>query len=1302
MTANAPASDRRLLVSAAAARWRRHLSDLGGPNTLLWHHDQRGGSLDLTTAHPGGVSKLLKGARTRLSEIVREPGAHAEALVVARAIHAKSQELLDERGLATGFLAIGAATWDAGRGEPKANAPVLLRPCHLRPTGAAHDDFDLDLGPEADFNPVLAHYLSTVAGIPLDPEELGRRAIVATGFDPYPVYAALGRLCSGMPGFAVTPRLVVSTYPFGKFAMVADVAAREASLAGNDLVAALAGDDLARQRLRVTLSEPPGDPDPVLDRIVLDADPAQASVVDAALAGTNLVASGPTGSGRTQTAANLVAALAGEGKTVLLVSRHRETLRTVAARLDSVGLGHLVLDTTGNAVDRRPLLDSVQAALERLSALPPAAATSAGAGEESAVVTDEPVVDLERLRSRRTALVEHVDALHEMRDPWGVSVHEIQWAMAELERRTPAPASRVLLDAALLERLSRTRIGDLARDLTQAVEGGAWVTGPEPDPWFGARITSPEEVERARDIVTRLSGPQLSETTAHLDEILADSSLPPGGTIADIGRALATMHGVRDTLEVFRPEVFDLPLDEEVAATATHTWRRENGVSMGWLRRWRMRRAARTLLRPGRPPHDLHAELASARDQRSAWIALAGAGGRPEISGRLDEADTPYAELAEQLDWLSTRLADTAGGGDLRRMPVERLRARFAELAAAPDRLEVLPAVTPVLDELADTGFGDVVADLARRRVEAAQVEPEMEHIWWASLARIIAERDPRYGQHDGVRLRRAVTESRTLDVEHLAHVAAQVREGTDRRARGRAATHPQLLAALRAEVAKEHRLTPLRELLTRVGPLVGALHPCLAVSPLAVGQLVPEDAEFDVVVIDDADGVCTAEAVSALSRARQVVALGDLDGPRPAPFTTTAIPTGEPGAEPSGSEGADDQATPASSLLHDLAALLPIRRLDWRHAPIDERLAGPVTQVELDGTLTTLPGPVVASPVHFQQVAGIAPVAPGNEEAIDSTPGEVAAVADLVMEHGRRHPEQSLAVVTLSRRHADLVKNAVRDRIREAERAGGAARVAFASDERPERFVVVPLERAAGITRDAVLLAVGYGRTPHGRVLHRFPDLAVPGADRMLVAASCSARVSLTVVSSLTAEELDPERMHTPGAMALRELLDYAQGQASPADGDATSLQDPLMSDLAERLRREGYRVRERLGRGRHGIEIAVGHRRHPGRYLVAVESDGIGYAAVPGSRARDRLRVEQLERMGWRQVRIWSTDLYRDPAREVARVAGAVRSALGAAEAPRPVPGQTARGQAATAEAEEESGHEQWLREQRPPHWE
>ena len=125
-----PRADR---VAAAVRTWQRHLVDLGGRNTLLWYRDLPSGTLDLTTAHPGGMAMLLAGRPTRLSDLVREPTALEEARRRVRTIRAKTLELHEERGISAGYIAVGMATWRvAGASPPRRSQSRCIQTLRLR------------------------------------------------------------------------------------------------------------------------------------------------------------------------------------------------------------------------------------------------------------------------------------------------------------------------------------------------------------------------------------------------------------------------------------------------------------------------------------------------------------------------------------------------------------------------------------------------------------------------------------------------------------------------------------------------------------------------------------------------------------------------------------------------------------------------------------------------------------------------------------------------------------------------------------------------------------------------------------------------------------------------------------------------------------------------------------------------------------------------------------------------------------------------------------------------------------------
>ncbi|MGN6302598.1 MAG: AAA domain-containing protein [Angustibacter sp.] len=1225
-------------VRTAVDAWRRELVDLGGRNTLLFYRDLAVGTLDLTHAHPSGLAMLLAGRPTRLSTLVREAGTLADARRRARAIRAKTLELAEERGIQAGWLAVGMATWDAPDAARPPAAPVLLRACALRPRGAAGDDFDVDLGPSAELNPVLVHYLESEHGVRLDADVIADLAMSDDGFDPRPVLERVAETCRDVPGFSVEHRLVIGTFSYARLPMVTDLEGQRDTLAQHDVVAALAGDPEAITAVADAQPlAPSGDADPAAEHLVLDADASQQAVVDAVLAGSHLVVKGPPGTGKSQTIANLIASLAASGRRTLFVAEKRAAIDAVLSRLAAVGLDDLVLDLHDGASNRRRVARDIALTLER-------------AGRVARPDVDTTVATLVERRSRLTG---HLTALHERREPWGVSAFAAQQALAALTERRPAPRSRIRVRGAALEALDRAQLDVLREELREAASLGAFRAGPDDDPWFGAHLATSEEAQEALDKVTTVSQQALPHARYAMSTLLEAAGMPAARTLADYGRALSLVGSVRATLDVFTPQVFDTSLADAVAATATSQWRAERGIDLGWMQRRRLARQARKLLRPGKPPEDLHAALALAHRQREEWQALAGPGARPQLPPGLDAAEVAYLDVAEPVAWLSERLADTAAGGDLTGVELDVLEARLELMTERTASLPVIPRTVGLRQRLRDAGLEPLLADLAARDVAAADVGSELDLVWWTSLLEHVAVTDPRYGAHDGELLREVSAEFAAADRDHVTSGAQRVRRATAERLVAALDRHPEQAALLRSEAAKQRRHRPLRDLVDGCPDVLGAAKPCWALSPLVVSQVLPPGERFDVVVFDEASQVPPAQAVPALSRGRQVVVAGDERQLPPTAFFTSAVPDDGP---------SDPEAEPFTdgfeSVLDALSATLPVAQLRWHYRSRDERLVAFANRHVYDGGLVTFPGTGDDAVLRLEEVDGRGVLAP-DSDAVDSTEAEVGRVVELVLEHARTRPHESLGVIALGLRHAHRVDDALRLAL--ADEPGLAD---FFADDRPERFFVKNLERVQGDERDAVVLTIGYGRTPHGRVLHRFGPLNQSGGERRLNVAVTRARSRMTVVSSFGAADLDPARLTADGARLLRAYLAYAASGGQVLDGTDTERSDDaeraelsddaLLADLTTRLRAQGLRVEPAYGASSATIDLAVGP--GDGPLLVAVESDGPAYAAVTSSRERDRLRPEQLERLGWRHLRVWSTDVFRDPAREVARIRAAV----------------------------------------------
>jgi len=75
--------------------------------------------------------------------------------------------------------------------------------------------------------------------------------------------------------------------------------------------------------------------------------------------------------------------------------------------------------------------------------------------------------------------------------------------------------------------------------------------------------------------------------------------------------------------------------------------------------------------------------------------------------------------------------------------------------------------------------------------------------------------------------------------------------------------------------------------------------------------------------------------------------------------------------------------------------------------------------------------------------------------------------------------------------------------------------------------------------------------------------------------------------------------------------------------------------------------------------VDLGIEDPGEPGRFLTAVESDGVTYGRAATARDRHGTRPFVLGRLGWEHVRIWSTDWWQDPAGELQRLVGSLEQA-------------------------------------------
>ncbi|WP_435202316.1 DUF4011 domain-containing protein [Janibacter sp. GS2] len=1197
-------------VPAAVTALTRELMELGGPNTLIWPARDPN-IVDLTTAHPSGAAMLLSGRDARLSDLVREPGALLRAQRHAGKLAAHVDRIEEEHGVNTCFLAMGAASWDVPGEDERPIAPILLRRATLRRLRPG-PDFALDLADRVEVNPALLTYLRRALHRDLDGQalvDLGRSD--GPGFNPTPVYEAISAECSDLPGLHITPRIVVASVPYGKAEALEDLAALAAPQQLTETVA-----------LRALLTGKPVEPREEVastaDAAVIDVTADQQAVLDRVAAGESLFVDAPPGTGAACLVAATIAATTGRGRSVLLLTEKRAAIEGVREELERTGLSDLMLHVVDPAAEVDP-----KQVIDRWPARPPE-------DERSFAAPGRRAAEAARL------LEGHTEAMHTRRDPWGVSIADAHDAIVGLGNRRPAPRSRVRLTGSVIAGLDTEGRDALVAQVTGVARRRAWRPSRSDQPWAGARLRNQHDVDDVLAALERLRGSEgsLARLTTTIREVFADIAEPRAACPADHGRFLAGIEEIRDTLEVFRPEVFDTPLDHLLAATSP-SGTPADGEPLGIFERRRLRSQANRLLRPGRPPADLHGALELAHRQRRSWSRLTGGGGRPRIPTDIDRAHTAYERVYADLTHIAAVLPDAPGGDGLLGLPWDELTGRLDRLAKDVSGARSVPDVIDDLDDLRSRGLGDLLDDLADRRVEPGAVGDEVRFVWWTSVL-AEASRDERYGavtgDHLDAALRTFVEADRASLGANAARIATRQREhfrGVGRRMRSVAR---EVVAADEGWLARP----PWSEAVTRWGGLLRAAAPAWAMSPFVVGQVLPLRERFDLVIVDDASRSTLARTFSGIARGTQLLVIGDRSQLPPHTWTADA--------------GVSAPTAPKESLADRAAQVLPTEALRDSAFPspsVTSLFAGSAA-----GEVVHPPAPVARESVRLVHVEGLG-VLDERTGLVESTPDELAAVLDLVGEHLRSHPRRSLGIVTFGQRHAERLTEAV------AELLEGDPALAAIARQLPEQLVIKPAERWQREQRDRVIVSVGFGRTPQGTVVHRLGGLSGPAGGQLVLLAATRARRTATWVTTFTPKELQGTSANLPGHRALRTLLE-GLAAGNPAPKQRESELSPLLAGFVERLRAAGLVVHTGVGAGEHRIDIAVADPRDPSRMLVAVDVDGPGYAGLASTRQRDRILVERLDSLGWHHLRLWAVDIFADPARQEAQVTRAVRTAI------------------------------------------
>jgi very-short-patch-repair endonuclease len=1229
------------LIDAARDGWTNRLIDLSRRNNLLFYKPAISGTLELPVT-PRMMSFLSDGESLPICDLLPSEQIKISSI---RAISRKGLENLEEKGLSTLYLALGKCTWTAEDGGRDPIAPILLVPVGLKLKGQDLQATEVQLAGEIEVNPVLLHIFNKELNVALTPETVlaafsGGDEVDITADEPKPamnLYLALellSKVAGKLPGFRAEPFAVLGNFSFQKLAMVKDLKIHRAELLANDVVAAIAGDAVARRKLGSSQIETdPSSLDTILpdnEFAVVEADSSQQCAIVGINAGQSAVIHGPPGTGKSQTITNLIATLAASGKKILFVAEKRAALEVVMNRLKTVGLDHLAIDLHGAEQTPKKVMERVARTLSTI--------------REAVKPMSENVHD--QFVDRRNKLNEHDAQMHAVRYPTQLTVYEMQGALLRLPANIVSSCRWRGPDLMQITPKRAERVVDL---LGEAAGFETLFNRSDASPWTGVELRDGQAVQDAVDLAGRLNNEIIPSLTGSLRQICESSGLCQPNSMSEVNELLILLRKADGISARYAPEVFkesDHLLADMVPCQA-------KGVKGIWLRltngAYKTALKSATVLRRSEkaPWATIIAELSEVRETRENWQRSSTSGAMPKVVPEMTACDVIHQKAQSDLralegicksNWQGLNLSDIA--------------ATISSLASdniTPYRLRRLYEIE---QELYSLGVQRLVDEIRATRRPAAQWGALFQHIWLKSTLDSAAINDPNVrgfvgATHDGY-----VNDFKRLDSTRLRLAADRVRRAHAERTIAAMNEFPEQETLIRGEAAKSRRHKPLRKIFAEATEVLTAVCPCWMASPLSVCQLIAATGVFDYVIFDEASQVLSEDAVPAILRGTHVIVAGDNKQLPPSTFFAAAEEE----------DDADGDATAYESLLDMMIPFVKGFHLNWHYRSRDESLISFSNHHIYDDRLVTFPGPGGAAAISHLYVDDV-PRGDGQEE---SSAGEVNRVVELILRHAQTTPGRTLGVITMGIKHANRIQ-AVLDR----EIARHPQQSEFFDTDRPERFFVKNLERVQGDERDVIILSVGYGKDRAGNLPLRFGPILSAGGRRRLNVAATRAKEQVIVVSSFLYSDINSTQVKPgTGLEFLKNYIQYASsGGKLLSLGELTN--EPMNdfeADVYDALCGKGIEIVPQVGCSKFRIDLAASHPTKPGTFVMAIECDGATYHSSYTARDRDRLRQQQLENLGWTFHRIWSTDWFMRRDEEVERAVQAFQRAVAASDQPRP----------------------------------
>jgi very-short-patch-repair endonuclease len=1181
--------------------WQHRLVDFSHMNPLLYFKESKS-ILILPCTIEHQLLRLINGETETISLAAFE-FPEKTLRMIARKAHSNAEE----RGIATLFIAIGLLQCRPQGNDDTINAPLLLLPVMLT-------EKVLTCVGEPQINETLRAFFAKY-----DTQNLPKNI-------DWGAWHSLAELCQRIT--ALIPeawhptyqmQIILGNFIFQNMEIAEDIADHHEDILNHPIGRALLGDKETQNQ--VIMSQVPIDAR-TLDRrpvrteyAILDADSSQQQVIVAIEQGQSGVIQGPPGTGKSQTLANIIATAVAHGQSVLFVAEKKAAIDVIEDRLKRCGLGHLCLNLFSIQQSAKRTIDRVNEAMERV---------------QEFAHSDFSFAPFDKLEKRRASVNGSIPHLYHPQCEVGKSVQDLMTLIIAVRDQGWISTFRFSPDQLAnfgveTHDLIESKLNKLA-ELHQRIVGTCWEEmAPFPTgesllylhksvmwlrEWFRDQIEAikvickdvgsiyPETVVNLCELVNHYT--EVASLSAHVSKGLWEIGLLCIDKILT-DPCLGFAHWRKKVINRSYRQIWQR-IDACFAPQTTQTQKLASLEQFRMLRQWCVDRHI--------PMFTWVTEV-----QRTQWRSIAG--------------------LASYVcEYWDSALADST----------KTLVSCFESYRKYESDIN---AMCDFVDELAGWRDESFINELFRMNVPKEQWMVVFLGVWaqsWLDFL-IMNNRTLEY-EIRGFQTQ-AVKEFQDADKAIFQQNALRLNAIHAERAFETMKAQAVELQYLRQVTKKKRGLPNLPILLKEAPHIMSALFPCIMASPLIVSQLIRVDTKyFDLVLVDEASQILPEHAIMPIIRGKQVVIAGDRYQLPPTRFFTALE-----------DELIDEDIDTTEMHIADYESLLDLMssifRMDWylrwHYRSHDERLIACSNALIYKNQLVTFPGTQLASALRLVKVDACGGGAAGTQAECD-------AILKIIEELSEQHPNESFGIITFGRVFADRLQDVVDTFIQTHPQS----RERYLNEHRPEPYFIKSIEQVQGDERDHIILAVGFGKNDAGIMRYNFGPINQEFGQRRLNVAVTRARLSMTVVSTFTDLDMDPEKcVRREGLNFLRHYLGFVRTggektllpeMTTVATGSIASM-NPFERDIYEKLSAHGMHLIPQVGVSQYRIDFGVTHPERLGEFLMAIECDGARYHSSPTARDRDRLRQKVLEQLGWHFHRIWSTDWFYRQQSEINR---------------------------------------------------